>query len=97
MKRLLLLLFVFFSFASAAMAAPVHVRDFQALVDVEGDGSIVVQEKLLVEIPRSGEFRGIFRDIPVGTRWRESGIARMEVLSVMLDGRARPAMFQQQL
>ena len=91
MKRLLLLLFVFFSFASAALAAPVHIRDFQALVEVEGDGGIVVQEKLLVEIPRSGEFRGIFRDIPVVTRWRESGIARMEVLSVMLDGRARPA------
>ena len=91
MKRLLLLLVIFLSFVSAAAAAPVHIRDFQAIIDVESDGGIVVQEKLLVDIPRSGEFRGIFRDIPVVTRWRESGIARMEVLSVMLDGRARPA------
>lgn len=90
MKRLLLFLAVFFSLAAAASAAPIHIRDFQALVDVGNDGGIVVQEKLLVDIPRQGEFHGIFRDIPVVTRWRESGVARMEVLSVMLDGRARP-------
>lgn len=91
MKRLFLLLLVFFSLSSASAASPVHVRDFQALIDVESDGGIVVQEKLLVDIPRGRDFHGIFRDIPVVTRWRESGIARMEVLSVMLDGRARPA------
>ena len=92
MKRLLLFLLLFFSLATASMAsAPIHIRDFHALVDVGTDGGIVVQEKLLVDIPRGGEFHGIYRDIPVVTRWRESGVARMEVLSVMLDGKARPA------
>ena len=91
MKRLLLALFLLLSLASAAIAAPIHIRDFQALVDIGGDGGIVVQEKLLVDIPRQGEFHGIYRDIPVVTRWRESGVARMDVLSVTLDGRARPA------
>ena len=91
MKRLILFLLLFFSLTASALAAPIHIRDFQALVDVESDGGIVVQERLLVDIPRTGEFRGIFRDIPVVTRWRESGVARMDVLSVMLDGKARPA------
>ena len=91
MKRLLLAFLLVLSFAAAAVAAPIHIRDFQSLVDVGNDGSIVVQEKLLVDIPRTGEFRGIYRDIPVVTRWRESGVARIEVLSVMLDGKARPA------
>ena len=91
MKRLLLALLVFFSLASAALAAPIHIRDFQALIDVANDGTITVQEKLAVDIPREGTFHGMYRDIPVVTRWRESGIAHMEVLSVMLDGKARPA------
>ena len=91
MKRLLLVLLVFFSLASVALAAPIHIRDFQALIDVANDGTITVQEKLAVDIPREGTFHGMYRDIPVVTRWRESGIARMEVLSVMLDGKVRPA------
>jgi len=91
MKRLILFLLLFFSLTASALAAPIHIRDFQVLVDVESNGGIVVQERLLVDIPRTGEFRGIFRDIPVVTRWRESGVARMDVLSVMLDGKPRPA------
>ena len=91
MKRLLLALLFVFSFASVALAAPIHIREFQALIDVANDGIITVQEKLAVDIPREGSFHGMYRDIPVVTRWRESGIAHMEVLSVMLDGKARPA------
>ena len=91
MKRLLLALLLVLSLASAALAAPIHIRDFRATVDVGADGGIVVQERLLVDIPRQGTFRGIYREIPVVTRWRESGVARMEVLSVTLDGRARPS------
>ncbi|MBQ4616154.1 MAG: DUF2207 domain-containing protein [Mailhella sp.] len=95
MKRLLLFLFAFFTLAVAApiepaFAAPIHIRDFRATVDIGNDGGIVVQERLLVDIPGVGEFRGMYRDIPVVTRWRESGRARMEVLSVSLDGKPRP-------
>ncbi len=95
MKRLFLLLAAFLAFAFAApavtLAEPVHVREFHATIDVGTDGGITVQERLLVDIPRVGEFHGIYRDIPVVTRWRESGVARMDVLSVTLDGKARPA------
>ena len=95
MKRLsavlALALLLVLSIASAALSAPIHIRDFQALVDVGTDGVIEVQERLLVDIPRQGTFHGIYRDIPVVTRWRESGVARIEVCSVTLDGRARPA------
>ena len=47
----------------------------------------MVNETLRVDIPADGEFHGIFRDIPVVTRWREQGRASMEVLEVRLDGR----------
>ena len=91
MKRLFLALVLVLSFAATALAAPIHIRDFQAVIEVGNDGAIEVREKLLVDIPRSGTFHGMYRDIPVVTRWRESGVARMDVLSVTLDGRARPA------
>lgn len=96
MKRLFLLLFVCLALAFALPAAPahadpVHVREFHALIDVGTDGGITVQERLLVDIPRRGEFRGIYRDIPVVTRWQRSGVARMDVLSVTVDGKPRRA------
>ena len=49
MKRLLLAFLLVLSFAVAAVAAPIHIRDFQALVDVGNDGSIVVQKQFLVQ------------------------------------------------
>ena len=70
-----------------ALASPVRVRSFDAAIEVLGNGDIVVSETLHVDIPADGEFHGIFRDIPVVTRWREQGRASMEVLEVRLDGR----------
>lgn len=77
--------------AAEALAAPVRVRQFDAVVDVAGNGDIAVSETLLVDIPDEGEFHGIYRDIPVATRWREQGRAAMQVLEVRLDGRTLPA------
>ena len=71
-------------------AAPVHVRNFDARIDVAGNGDIVVEERLSVDIPGEGTFHGIFRDVPVVTRWREQGRASMTVLDVRLDGRSLP-------
>ncbi len=75
--------------AAEALAVPVFVQSFSATVDVRGDGSILVEEKLLVRTVAGGH--GIYRDIPVITRWREQGRASMEVLSVSIDGEARSA------
>ncbi|HJD96657.1 DUF2207 domain-containing protein, partial [Mailhella massiliensis] len=86
MKRYVVTLFLCLLMAAECFAAPVRVREFNALVDVAGNGDIVVSETLRVEIPVQGEFHGIFRDIPVVTRWREQGRASMDVLAVRLDG-----------
>lgn len=76
--------------AAEALASPVHVRNFDAEVEVLGSGDIVVRETLRVDIPAEGEFHGIFRDVPVVTRWKEQGRASMDVLEVRLDGRSLP-------
>ena len=61
--------FLFWLFLAAeCAAAPVHVRNFDVLVDVEKNGNIVVSESLSVDIPAEGTFHGIFRDIPLGSR-----------------------------
>lgn len=86
MKRWILAAIICLLMAADALAAPVRVRQFDALVDVAGNGDIVVNETLTVEIPAEGEFHGIFRDIPVVTRWPRQP-ASMEVLAVSLDGR----------
>lgn len=88
MKQWLMAAVLCLFMAAEALAAPVHVRSFEAVVDVAGNGDITVNETLLVDIPEQGEFHGIFRDIPVITRWRGQGRASMEVLAVRLDGRA---------
>ena len=75
--------------AAEALGAPIRVRSFDAVVDVAGNGDIVVDETLAVDIPAGGEFHGIFRDVPVVTRWRDRP-ASMEVLAVRLDGRDLP-------
>ncbi|MCQ2444165.1 MAG: DUF2207 domain-containing protein [Mailhella sp.] len=76
---------------SAGAEAAITVRSFDTTISVLGNGDIDVTEDLLVDIPPEGEFHGIFRDIPVKTRWRERGRSVMEVVSVTLDGQARPA------
>lgn len=90
MKRWILAAIICLLMAADALAAPVRVRQFDAFVDVAGNGDIVVNETLTVEIPAEGEFHGIFRDIPVTTRWPRQP-ASMEVLAVSLDGRPLPA------
>ena len=88
MKQWFMALLLCLFMATDALADPVRVRDFCALVDVSGNGDIVVFETLSVDIPESGSFHGLFRDIPVVTRWREQGRASMQVLEVRIDGRS---------
>ncbi len=91
MKKWLMAALFCLLMAADALAAPVRVRSFDSVVDVFGNGDIVVSESLSVDIPAEGEFHGIFRDIPVVTRWKEQGRASMQVLEVRLDGRPLPA------
>ncbi|MBP3731610.1 MAG: DUF2207 domain-containing protein, partial [Mailhella sp.] len=88
MRRFLAVLLFFFLLAAECGAVPIHVQSFDAAVDVGSDGVITVEEKLLVRTVPGGH--GIFRDIPVVTRWREQGRAAMDILSVTLDGAPRP-------
>ena len=90
MKRWILAVFFCLFMAAEALAAPVRVRSFDAVVDVAGNGDIVVCETLAVDIPADGEFHGIFRDVPVVRRWKNQP-ASMEVLEVRLDGHPLPA------
>ncbi len=92
MKRLLsalLLSLLCFAFAAVeSQAIPVYIQQFSSTIDVQGDGGILVEERLLVRTVAGGH--GIYRDIPVVTRWREQGRAKMEVLSITIDGDPRP-------
>ncbi len=69
-------------------AVPITIQSFDALIDVGNDGSILVEERLMVRTVKGGH--GIYREIPVVTRWRRQGRAEMNVLSVLLDGKPRP-------
>ena len=89
MKRFLLALLLCLVAAWDCHAVPISIRNFDVTVDVQEDGSILVEERLKVKTSPGGH--GIFRDIPVVTRWREQGRAGMEVLAVLLDGKPRPA------
>ena len=91
MKQWVLALLICLLAAADCLGAPVRVRNFDACIDVANSGDIVVSETLTVDIPDEGEFHGIFRDIPVVTRWRGQGRASMQVLDVRLDGRALAA------
>ncbi len=90
MRRWIMALMFCLLMAAECAAEPVRVRSFDAVVDVAGNGDIVVCETLSVDIPEGG-FHGIFRDIPVVTRWRGQGRATVEVLAVRLDGNGLPA------
>jgi uncharacterized membrane protein YgcG len=93
MKRLLaafLLCAASLVFAAAeSLAVPIFIQSFSSTVDVRGDGSILVEERLLVRTVEGGH--GIYRGSPVTTRWRKQGRAAMDVLSVAIDGEARPS------
>ncbi|MGN1037889.1 MAG: DUF2207 domain-containing protein, partial [Mailhella sp.] len=90
MKAWFAALAIFLFMAADVFAAPVHVKKFDSLVDIRNNGDIIVHETLAVEIPAEGTFHGIFREIPVVTRWKEQGRAEMEVLAVRVDGKNLP-------
>ena len=90
-KRWFLALILCLLAATECLASAVQVRRFDVVIDVAGNGDIVVEETLDVDIPESGRFHGIFRDIPVVTLRHGQGRASMEVLAVRLDGRPLPA------
>lgn len=84
-RRLLLplgLLVALGASASPAWARWLEVEDFHSEITVEKDGSVLIEERLLVDF--HGSYNGIFRSIKVGYTYAKGvrGTIRVEVLAI---------------
>ncbi len=75
-----------------AAPAPFRVLDYDTRVDIETSGDLIVTEAITITVPTSGTNRGIIRDIPVNSRWKDVGrpSVELEVLEVSIDGNPCP-------
>ena len=85
LRRLTLPLVVLFALAASATPAWarwLQVEDFKADIQVEKDGSILVEERLLVDF--HGSYNGIFRSLKIGYTYARGvrGTIRVEVLAI---------------
>lgn len=78
------------------LALPVQaeelIEDFSVRIEVQGDGSLLVTERISVQARGREIRRGIYRDLPVRYRL-DSGLeihAPIELLEVLRDGRPEP-------
>ena len=72
-------------------AASERILLFSSVVNVESEGSLLVEETIHVNVEGDQIERGIFRDFP--TRYRADGktyVVGFDLLSVTLDGRKEP-------
>lgn len=84
---------VFLFMAGNAFAAvPVDILRMDAHITISTEDRIQVVENILVDVPVSGANHGIYRDIPVNSRWRDKGRKNVElkVLNIRLDGQPLP-------
>jgi len=68
------------------------IEDFSVRIEVQGDGSLLVTERISVQARGREIRRGIYRDLPVRYRL-DSGLeahAPIELLEVLRDGRPEP-------
>lgn len=91
MKRLAALAAAVFLAASPAWTAE-EIESFDARIDVERDGSMVVTETIRVNVEGQQIRRGIYRDFPTAYtgRWGLRVEVPFEVVSVKRDGRDEP-------
>lgn len=81
-----------FMTGSASAAVPVDILRMDAHINISTEDRIQVVESILVDVPVSGTNHGIYRDIPVNSRWRDKGRKNVElnILNIRLDGKPLP-------
>lgn len=69
---------------SSFAAVPVDILRMDAHINISNEDRIQVIETILVDVPVSGTNHGIFRDIPINSRWQDKGRKNVE-LTVKMD------------
>ncbi len=92
-RLLTVLLAVTFWAGSAYAVSPVDVLSLDSKITISREDKITVLERLIVNVPTDGTNRGMIRDIPVASRWKDRGRLETElkVLAVEIDGKPYPA------
>ncbi len=92
-RLLTVLLAVTFWADSVYAVSPVDVLSLDSKITISREDKITVLEKLIVNVPTDGTNRGMIRDIPVASRWKDKGRleTKLKVLAVEIDGKPHPA------
>ncbi len=77
---------------SVYAASPVEVLSLDSKITISKEDKITVLERLIVNVPKDGTNRGMIRDIPVKSRWKDKGRleSELKVLAVEIDGKPHP-------
>ncbi len=77
---------------TAYAVSPVEVLSLDSKITISKEDKITVLERLIVIVPTDGTNRGMIRDIPVASRWKDRGRleAELKVLAVEIDGKPYP-------
>ncbi len=70
---LLLACILWMSAGALAALSSFRVLDYSARIEIEASGDILVTEDITIDLPISGNNKGIIRDLPVNPRWRDLG------------------------
>ena len=91
-RLLTALLVITFWAGSAYAVSPVEVLSLDSKITISREDKITVLERLIVNVPTDGTNRGMVRDIPVASRWKDKGRLETElkVLAVEIDGKPYP-------
>ena len=73
-------------------AAAVDILRMNVLVDIASEDQLTVTEELVVDVLGANANRGIYRDIPINSRWKDLARRKVDlkVLAVMIDGKHYP-------
>lgn len=90
--RLCFAIVFLFMAGNAAAAVPVDILRMDAHIDISNEDRIQVVENILADVPVSGANHGIYRDIPINSRWQDKGRKNVElkILNIHLDGQPLP-------
>ena len=91
-RLLTALLVITFWAGSAYAVSPVEVLSLDSKITISREDKITVLERLIVNVPTDGTNRGMIRDIPVASRWKDKGRleTKLKVLAVEIDGKPHP-------
>lgn len=84
--------FLLFMAGNASAAVPVDILHMNVHINISSEDRIQVVEDILVYVLVSGTNHGIYRDIPINSRWQDKGRRDVEltVKNIYLDGKPLP-------